>query len=152
MILQARPGQWSGASKFLLYQTLATTLLGCCLPLLPPRSMLSAELCLWSLLCPSAHLPGQPLSHQAHPPHLPALGCSYHIQTVLPSLSLNLACASQRGQLHCPSEPQQPSLPRNLPKHCPTAPAHAGRPLLQGTKREGTVFTPLGGLQGQMIE
>jgi len=83
--------------------------------------MLSSELCLWSLFSLFTHLPRQPLSPQAHTPHLPTPGRSHHIQTMLLSLSLSPACSSQHGQVHCPSEPQQPPLPRNLPKHSPTA-------------------------------
>lgn len=72
-------------SKFLFYCQSLATAHPCSLP--GPRCL--QNYALWSLFSPLTHLPGQPLSPQAHTPHLPMPGYSHHIQTVLPSLSLS---------------------------------------------------------------
>lgn len=126
------------ASTFLLCcQTLATALLSPHALLFSPRSVLSAELRLWSRPVHPSIFPDNPLSHQAPVP--PLLEHSLRvaapaIQTVPASLRLSLACSSQPGQAHSPAEPQWSPLP-NLPKQSLAAPAYTGSHCCRSTYR-----------------
>lgn len=147
--LSKAPGSYKlgqGSSVRLCRHTLATDLLGHWPPLLPPRSAF-AELCygvcfVHLLTCPDTPF----LTRPTHQPCLSIaeLGSSHHIQTVPPPLNHSFAFSSQLGQVHCPSEPQWPSLPRNLPKHWD--------PAATGANTRGSVFTPLGASRSYMIE
>lgn len=96
-------------------------------------------------VCLSIHPSAQMAAFLTRPTrHHPLRQHSLHLAapcfwTVPPSPRLSSAHSSQPGQVHSPSQPQGPPLPRHMSKGSPAAPAGTGRPLHRSKDRRRSI-------------